>query len=82
VKLTRHFQPAPRSGKRGSLCPLPIRFHRLVLNLISTGSTLSYKTYQYIYIYIYSYVIFGTNFFCLSEFSNSDSHKHHPEFLS
>jgi hypothetical protein len=51
--LTRHFQLVPRSGKRGSFCPLSIRFHRLVLNFISTGSTLSYIyiyiTYEYVY---------------------------------
>jgi hypothetical protein len=41
VKLTTHRQVVPRSIKRGSIHPLPIRLDGVGLNLLSTGTTLS-----------------------------------------
>jgi hypothetical protein len=42
VKLTTPLHLVPRSRKCGSIHPLPIRLHGVVLNSLSTGSTLSY----------------------------------------
>jgi hypothetical protein len=42
VKLTTHLQLVPRSRKCGSTCPLPIRVHGVVVNYLSTGTTLPY----------------------------------------
>jgi hypothetical protein len=39
VKLTTHLQLVPRSRKCGSIHPLPIRLHGVVLNWLSTGTT-------------------------------------------
>jgi hypothetical protein len=42
VKLTTHLQLVPRSRKYGSIHPLPICFHGVVLNYLSTGTTLTF----------------------------------------
>jgi hypothetical protein len=40
VKLTTHLQLVPRSRKRGSILPPPIRFHGVMLNYLNTGINL------------------------------------------
>jgi hypothetical protein len=40
VKLTTHLQLMPRSRKCGSIHPLPISLHGVVLNQLSSGTTL------------------------------------------
>jgi hypothetical protein len=42
VKPTTHLQAVPRSRKYGSLHPLPIRLHGVVLNSLRTGATLRF----------------------------------------
>jgi hypothetical protein len=42
VKLTTHLQLVPRSRKCGSIHPLHIRLHGVVLNSLNTGTTLPY----------------------------------------
>jgi hypothetical protein len=42
VKLTSHLQLVPKSRKRGSIHPLPIRLHDVVLIWLSTGTTLPF----------------------------------------
>jgi hypothetical protein len=49
VKLTTHPQLVPRSIKCGSTHPPPIRLHGVVLNYLSTGTTLHF-TLQLIFI--------------------------------
>jgi hypothetical protein len=45
VKLTVHLQLVPRSRKCGSIHPLPIRLHGVVLSYLSTGTTLPFFTF-------------------------------------
>jgi hypothetical protein len=42
VKLNTHLQLVPRSRKCGSIHPLPIRLHGVVLNYLSIGTTLPF----------------------------------------
>jgi hypothetical protein len=58
VKLTTHFQLVPRSRKYGSIHPLPIRIHGVVLNSLSTGTTFPF------YLYVY-YSLAASNRMCL-----------------
>jgi hypothetical protein len=44
VKLTAHLQPVPRSRKLGSIHPLSIRLHGVVLKYLSTGTILPFFT--------------------------------------
>jgi hypothetical protein len=41
-KFTTYLQLVPRSRKRGSILPLPIRHHGVMLNYLSTGTTLPF----------------------------------------
>jgi hypothetical protein len=52
---TTHLQLVPRSRKCGSIHPLPIRLHGVVLNSLSTGTTLP----SYLYYYYYYWVRLG-----------------------